>query len=66
MGVLVTVVSKPHDNVWICEYNGDRFPCSPSKLGETKPTPIAPLPPEPKQKKLTPIEKLQIEILKKV
>lgn len=40
-GELVTVFKEAHDNVWLCENErGLKFPCSPSKLGETVPVDV--------------------------
>lgn len=33
----ITVFSKPHPNVWLCEFNGVKFPCSPELLSVTPP-----------------------------
>jgi hypothetical protein len=39
-GELIEVIIEAHDNVWIVELKGNRFPCNPSKLSETKPEEI--------------------------
>jgi len=36
----ITVYSKPHPTVWLCELNGNKFPCSPELLSVTPPVDV--------------------------